>query len=121
MGNLHDTLKVYVDDGTLPGAVALVAHGNDEELAAVGSMAVGGAPMARDSIFRLASITKPITAAAVLMLVQDGRLTRADDAEVYAKAAEATRHYWANVPSWRWDRAGVEGIIPPAFPLHRAR
>jgi CubicO group peptidase (beta-lactamase class C family) len=67
--NLHGTLKVYVDDGTLPGAVALVAQGNDEELAAVGSMAVGGAPMARDSIFRLASITKPITAAILLTQV----------------------------------------------------
>jgi cytosine/adenosine deaminase-related metal-dependent hydrolase len=55
------------------------------------------------------------------VLVQDGRLTRADEAEVYAKAAEATRHYWGNVPTWRWDGAGVEGIIPPAFPLHRAR
>jgi cytosine/adenosine deaminase-related metal-dependent hydrolase len=55
------------------------------------------------------------------VLVQDGRLTRADEAEVYAKAREATRHYWHNVPSWRWDGAGVDRIIPPAFPLHRAR
>ncbi|HSE91973.1 MAG TPA: chlorohydrolase family protein [Methylomirabilota bacterium] len=54
------------------------------------------------------------------VLVQDGRLTRVDEAEVYAKAREATRRYWGNVPSWRWDGAGVERIIPPAFPLHRA-
>lgn len=54
------------------------------------------------------------------VLVQDGRLARTDEAEVYAKAREATRHYWSNVPSWRWDGAAVERIIPPAFPLHRA-
>jgi hypothetical protein len=53
------------------------------------------------------------------ILVQDGRLARVDEAEVYAKAREATRHYWRNVPTWRWDGAGVDRIVPPAFPLHR--
>jgi CubicO group peptidase (beta-lactamase class C family) len=51
---------------------------NDTEVVAVGSQAVGGAPMAGDSIFRLASITKPITAAAVMMLVEDGRMALAN-------------------------------------------
>ena len=78
MGNLHGTLKAYVDDGALPGAVGLVVRGGEEELAVVGSMAAGGAPMARDSIFRFASLTKPVTAAAVMMLVDDGRI-RLDD------------------------------------------
>jgi 5-methylthioadenosine/S-adenosylhomocysteine deaminase len=54
------------------------------------------------------------------VLVQAGRLTRVDEAEVYAKAHEATRRYWSNVPGWRWDGADVERIVPPAFPLHRA-
>ena len=55
------------------------------------------------------------------VLVQDGRLARVDEAEVYAKAREASRHYWSNVPTWRWDGVGVDRIIPPAFPLHSAR
>jgi cytosine/adenosine deaminase-related metal-dependent hydrolase len=55
------------------------------------------------------------------VLVQDGRLARVDEAEVYAKAREATQRYWSNVPTWRWDGAGVDRITPPAFPLHRAR
>jgi 5-methylthioadenosine/S-adenosylhomocysteine deaminase len=55
------------------------------------------------------------------VLVQDRRLTRVDEAEIYAKAREATQRYWGNVAGWRWDGAGVEQIIPPAFPLHRAR
>jgi CubicO group peptidase (beta-lactamase class C family) len=56
--------------------VALVARGSSVEVAAVGSLdASGSAPMTRDSIFRIASITKPIAAAAVMLLIEDGRLT----------------------------------------------
>ncbi|WP_037362009.1 serine hydrolase domain-containing protein [Amycolatopsis orientalis] len=71
---MHEVLRRHVDSGFVPGAVALVAHGDDVQVTAVGHLDVEGtAPMARDSLFRLASITKPITAAAVLMLVEDGR------------------------------------------------
>jgi CubicO group peptidase (beta-lactamase class C family) len=78
MAGLHDTLQAYVNNGSVPGAVGLVARGGRVEVAAVGSMALGGAAMARDSIFRFASITKPITAAAVMMLVEDGRVALND-------------------------------------------
>jgi CubicO group peptidase (beta-lactamase class C family) len=78
MAELHDLLETYVGDGSIPGAVALVARGDRTEVATVGSVAVGGAPMAEDSIFRLASITKPITAAAVMMLAEDGRIALDD-------------------------------------------
>jgi len=54
------------------------------------------------------------------ILVQGGRAVRLDEAEVYAKARQATQNYWSHVPDWRWDGAGVERIIPPAFPTHRA-
>jgi CubicO group peptidase (beta-lactamase class C family) len=74
MPDLHNLLDAYVGDGTLPGAVGLVARGDHTEAAVAGSVATGGAPMGRDSIFRFASITKPITAAAVMMLVEDGQL-----------------------------------------------
>lgn len=55
------------------------------------------------------------------VLVQDGRLARVDEEQVVARAREATRRYWSQVPAWRWDGAGVERIIPPAFPLLRGR
>jgi len=75
MTNLRDILETSVSDGTVPGAVALVARGDRVEVEAVGFVDVDGiSPMARDSIFRVASITKPITAAAVMMLVDDGRI-----------------------------------------------
>ncbi|MFI1735132.1 serine hydrolase domain-containing protein [Streptomyces acidicola] len=77
--NLHDFLKKHVSDGSAPGAVALVARGDRTEVEAVGVADVEGtAPMVRDSIFRIASITKPVVAAAVMMLVEDGRMTLDD-------------------------------------------
>jgi CubicO group peptidase (beta-lactamase class C family) len=75
-------LERHVTEGTVPGAVALVARGDRVEVHTAGSVDVeGSAPMARDSIFRIASITKPITAAAVMMLVDDGRVTLDDPVE----------------------------------------
>ena len=50
------------------------------------------------------------------VLVQGGRATRVDEDAVYAKAREATQHYWSRVPAWRWDGATVDQIIPPALP-----
>lgn len=77
--NGHDILETHVSNGAMPGAVSLVAHRDRVEVHAVGSVDVNGTPpIARDSIFRIASITKPITAAAVMMLVEDGRIALDD-------------------------------------------
>jgi CubicO group peptidase (beta-lactamase class C family) len=79
MSNLRDILQTYVSNGSVPGAVGLIARGDRVEVQAVGCAGTDGTcPMARDSIFRIASITKPITAAAVMMLVQDGQITLDD-------------------------------------------
>jgi CubicO group peptidase (beta-lactamase class C family) len=79
MSNLHDILQTNVSNGSVPGAVGLVARGDKVEVQAVGSADVDGtSPMARDSIFRIASITKPITAAAVMMLVEEARIALDD-------------------------------------------
>ncbi|OLF11360.1 serine hydrolase domain-containing protein [Actinophytocola xanthii] len=75
MADLRGVLQTWVDNGSLPGAVGLVAHGDRVEAAAVGWMDLErSAPMARDSIFRIASLTKPVTAAAVMLLVDEGRV-----------------------------------------------
>jgi CubicO group peptidase (beta-lactamase class C family) len=79
MTNLRETLNKHVEGTAVPGAVALVARGDRVEVQAVGSVDVeGSAPMARDSLFRIASITKPIAAAAVLMLIENGRIALDD-------------------------------------------
>ncbi len=74
MAALADSLAPLVDTGRVPGLVAVVGRGADLDVAALGSQAVGGAPMREDSLFRIASAGKPITAAAVLTLVADGRI-----------------------------------------------
>ncbi|QHY97202.1 Esterase EstB [Streptomyces sp. S4.7] len=77
--NLHDLLKAYVNEGPLPGAVAMVARGDRIEVAEAGSAdATGTTPLTRDSIFRIASLTKPVIAAAVMTLVEDGRIALDD-------------------------------------------
>ncbi|MET8127760.1 serine hydrolase domain-containing protein [Streptomyces sp. NPDC005065] len=73
--DLHDILDAHIGKGAVPGAVGLVARGDRTEVQAAGSADVEGTvPMARDSIFRIASMTKPIVAAAVMMLVEEGRI-----------------------------------------------
>jgi CubicO group peptidase (beta-lactamase class C family) len=78
MTALTDLLDHHVRARALPGAVALIATGDEVEVAAVGARAFGGAPMTRDSIFRIASVTKPVTAAAAMMLVEQGTLALDD-------------------------------------------
>jgi CubicO group peptidase (beta-lactamase class C family) len=79
MSRLRDVLQTHVSNGSVPGAVGLVARGGQVEVAAAGAAdADGTRPMARDSIFRIASITKPIIAAAVMMLAEDGRIALDD-------------------------------------------
>ena len=67
-------LERAVADGFAPGLVGLIARGADVDVMAVGRMAFDGPAMRRDTIFRIASMSKPITAAAVMMLVDDGKL-----------------------------------------------
>src|SRR3954470_11866687 len=64
----------HVGDDEVPGLVALVAHGDQVHVEAMGTLAVGGRPVERGSLFRIAATTKPITAAATLALVREGLL-----------------------------------------------
>src|SRR3954449_12887356 len=64
----------HVGDDKVPGLVALVADGDQVHVEAIGTLAVGGRPVERGSLFRIASTTKPITAAATLALVREGLL-----------------------------------------------
>jgi CubicO group peptidase (beta-lactamase class C family) len=72
MTAVTDALAPHVESGAVPGLVALVARGDDIDVTVLGDQAVGGSPMREDSLFRIASAGKPITAAAVMALVADG-------------------------------------------------
>lgn len=76
---MHDVLSRHVSDGVLPGLVTLVSVGGEVRVDTIGTQAAGGSePMRRDTIFRIASMTKPVTAVAAMILVEEC-LLRLDD------------------------------------------
>lgn len=75
---MHDVMAGYVERGDVPGIVTLVSRRGEVHVDAIGMKAAGGDPMRRDTIFRIASMTKPITAVAAMILVEECTL-RLDD------------------------------------------
>jgi CubicO group peptidase (beta-lactamase class C family) len=76
---MHGTLLRHVDSGRLPGLVALISRRGVEHADAIGTLAFARtAPMRRDTLFRIASVTKPITAVAAMILIEECKL-RLDD------------------------------------------
>src|ERR1700712_526811 len=79
MSGLRGVLETGIRTSGAPGAVAVVACGTYVEVQATGFVDhEDSAPMTRESIFRIASISKPIIAAAVMVLVDDGRIALDD-------------------------------------------
>lgn len=79
LARMRDALQRHIDSGTVPGLVALVHRRGIEHVETFGTMDFDGtAPMRRDTIFRLASMTKPITAVGGMILVEECRV-RLDD------------------------------------------
>ncbi|MBJ7599885.1 serine hydrolase domain-containing protein [Candidatus Nephthysia bennettiae] len=75
LGRLHDSMELHVNAGSLPGLVTLVAQGDEVHVDTIGTPSfVDNAPLRRDAIFRIASLTKPITALATMTLVEEGVL-----------------------------------------------
>jgi CubicO group peptidase (beta-lactamase class C family) len=76
---LHDAMAARVAAGELPGLVLLLARGDEVWVDPIGSSAFDGVvPMRRDTLFRIASMTKPILAAVTMQLVEDGALDLAE-------------------------------------------
>jgi CubicO group peptidase (beta-lactamase class C family) len=75
---MDGVLEGYVERGEVPGLAALVARKGALHVRVAGSTSIGGRPVARDTIFRISSMTKPVTAVAALILVEEGKL-RLDD------------------------------------------
>jgi CubicO group peptidase (beta-lactamase class C family) len=71
---LSDAFKRQIDKGTLPGATVMVArHGQIGWFEALGQQSpAASAPMAKDSLFRIFSMTKPIVSVGIMMLMEDG-------------------------------------------------
>jgi CubicO group peptidase (beta-lactamase class C family) len=79
LGRMHNVMAGYVERGDVPGIVTLVGRRGEVHVDAIGTLAAGGSnPMRRDTIFRISSMSKPITAAATMILVEECKL-RLDD------------------------------------------
>jgi len=68
----------HVGPDKIPGLVALVSREEQVHVETLGSLSVGGPPVRRDSLFRIASTSKPVTGAAIMALV-DESVVRLDD------------------------------------------
>jgi CubicO group peptidase (beta-lactamase class C family) len=76
---MHHVLSGYVERREMPGLVALVSRHDDIHMETLGTMSMGSSvPMRRDTIFRIASLAKPVTAVAAMILVEECKL-RLDD------------------------------------------
>jgi CubicO group peptidase (beta-lactamase class C family) len=73
-------LETHIAEGSLPGALTLIwRHGELAYKSRLGSIDLArGTPMREDAIFRLYSMTKPITTVALLMLMEEGRIALDD-------------------------------------------
>lgn len=75
LGRMHDVMARHVEEGLAPGLVTLLCRRGEVHVDVVGNQALGGgAPMRRDTLFRITSMTKPVTAVAAMMLVEECRL-----------------------------------------------
>ncbi|HEU4556429.1 MAG TPA: serine hydrolase domain-containing protein, partial [Longimicrobium sp.] len=76
---MRRVLAGHVERGDVPGLVALLSRRGETHVIALGMLAADGdEPMRRDTLFRVASLTKPVTAVAAMILVEECRI-RLDD------------------------------------------
>jgi CubicO group peptidase (beta-lactamase class C family) len=85
---IADTLKADIAKGSIPGAILLISrHGKIAYFEAMGSLdPQKKTPMAKDGIFRIYSMTKPIVTTAAMMLFEEGKLALADPVAKYIPA-----------------------------------
>lgn len=100
---IHDLMQRYIHGGDIAGSVTLVARkGRLVYLEAQGLMDLESKkPMRTDSIFRLASMTKPITSLAVMMLHEEGRFLLNDPVSKFLPEFKNPKVAIANAPNER--------------------
>ncbi|MGD0391604.1 MAG: serine hydrolase domain-containing protein [Acidimicrobiales bacterium] len=76
-----DVAAHHVGSDKIPGLVALVSRDDQVHVETLGSLSVGGTPVSRDSQFRIASTSKPVTGAAIMTLVDEGVVRLEDPVE----------------------------------------
>jgi CubicO group peptidase (beta-lactamase class C family) len=121
--SIQSAMQTFVDDGQLSGAVTLVAHkGKVIHHGAVGLADIESKrPMTTDSLFWVASMTKPITATAVLTLQDSGKLNVDDPVSKYIpefadQVLEVTKQRPGTTLTIRHLMTHTNGLVSPAWP-----
>lgn len=114
---ISDALREKVADAEFPGAVLLIArHGRIAYLKGFGALAPDqSTPMPPDAIFRLYSMSKPITSAAIMALVEDGRISLDDPVSKYLPQLGNRQVVVSSEPSTtpEYDRLATEPAADP--------
>ena len=110
---LESGMQAFVDDGKLAGVVTLAArHGKIVHFSAAGSKDVEtGDPIETDSIFRIYSMTKPVTGVAMMILYEEGKWRLDDPVANYIPAFADVQVYAGDGPN------GEPRLEAPASPL----
>src|ERR1700729_2860314 len=104
---MHDVLSGHVERGPLTGLAALVARRGEVHTDAIGTVTADGAPAGPDTIFRISSMTKPVIAAAAMILIEECVL-RLDE------PVDRLLPELAGPPGRRGPGGGLAGTAAPA-------
>jgi CubicO group peptidase (beta-lactamase class C family) len=110
LDRLRTLQSAHVESGAVPAVVSAVSRDGETRFDALGSLSVGGPPVTEDSIFRIASLTKPVVAVAAMVLVEDGRLRLDDPVEAFLPELADRRVL-------RAPDADVEDTVPASRPI----
>jgi CubicO group peptidase (beta-lactamase class C family) len=75
LDRMHGNMATHVERGETPCVVTLVSRRGEVHVDAIGKRAINGDEVQRDTIFRISSMSKPVTAAATMVLVEEGALS----------------------------------------------
>lgn len=112
LNGIDGAMQSFVDQGKLAGVLTLIAHrGQVVQVGTYGQMDLeADKPMRRDSLFRIYSMTKPITTAALLMLYQEGKFELDDPVAKYLTQ-------FADVQVYSGKQGGQIQTVPPSRPM----
>ncbi len=120
LARMDEIMKArYVDSGLLPGMQTLVwRDGQLAHASVTGSMDLErNKPLADDAIFRIYSMTKPITAVALMMLVEEGALGLDDDVHTHIPSWKKLGVYASGLPGLLSDTSERFVTLPPERPM----
>jgi CubicO group peptidase (beta-lactamase class C family) len=90
---INDMIQQYIDSNQISGGVTMVSRrGQIAHFEAQGLMDIeSNTPMSKDAIFRIASMTKPVTGVAILMLMEEGKLRLTDPVSRFIPEFKSTK------------------------------